>query len=232
MWALNPGQEQYEYGYGYILGGNGQDILYGAPQGLDKYGREVLYGDHFNANSLEGDDDIIYTGDSPEHTSTDYSGDKAYGGAGNDKIYGQGYARHTLFGSDGDDYVVGGKGNDRLYGDAYVTAPFFIEATGAPFDDSTTKGDDTIHGGEGDDFILAGPGDDYVYGDEGSDTLYGSYGDDTLWGGDGTDYIYTGFGWDTVFGGDGCDNIFSNDGGDVIWAGDCDPDADEETLQH
>jgi len=46
-------------------------------------------------------------------------GDLVQGGAGNDKIYGQGFASHMLYGNAGDDYVVGGKGDDQMFGDGY-----------------------------------------------------------------------------------------------------------------
>ena len=118
-----------------------------------------------------------------------------------------------------------------MFGDDYVYGYGIYNPTnGALNDYGQLAGDDTMHGEGGDDFMFGGPGDDYVYGGEGDDYVIGSYGDDTLWGDAGSDYIFTGTGWDTVFGGDGCDFIISHDGADVIWAGDCDPEADDETL--
>ena len=40
-----------------------------------------------------------------------------YGGAGNDKLYGQGDADHYFEGNAGDDLIFGGAGNNYLYGD-------------------------------------------------------------------------------------------------------------------
>ena len=84
---------------------------------------------------MDGDDDIIYTGDSPAHTVSSIVGDTVFGGAGNDRVYGQGFAPHTLYGNRGDDYIVGGKGDDFMYGDDNTPdGDGHISSTGAPFD--------------------------------------------------------------------------------------------------
>lgn len=196
--------------------------------------------DYQNLKDLGGDD-IIYTGNAVALADGSKTyGSFAFGGIGDDKIYGQGEGDDRLYGDWGDDFISGGEGADVLWGDdADISA---IAAGAATYTlenawDSTLmrykeygveSGDDTIYGGEGKDIIHAGAGHDYLYGDEGVDTIYASAGEDTIWGGEGGDLLYTGTGWDTVFGGPGCDYIYSQDGGDVIWGGDCDPVQDEE----
>ena len=259
IWAENPGQIETENDSNTLVGGNGADIIYGSIK------RDYLHGDWLNdngaedfdsddENDLEGGNDIIYTG-----VQNDGPGDKVYGGFGDDKLYGQGEARHILYGEYGDDQIWGGDGDDFIWGDDFSEASdrfgssqpalvpgeedgTFVLAEGevglaegqrwSHFDGGLMSGDDTLHGGKGNDYMWAGAGDDYVYGEEDDDLLYGGGGEDTLWGGDGEDQIFTGTGWDTVFGGDGCDRIYSQDGGDVIWGGDCDPNAEDATEQH
>ena len=244
IWALNPGQT-YDPARtngvkNTLQGGDDDDILYGSAA------KDYLYGD-FSWSPADpdfewlGGDDIIYTGNAEAATDGSMpNGSFAFGGVGDDKIYGQGEGDDYLFGDDGDDLISGGKGADTLWGD---DADIMTIAAGVPtytlenaWDAAEMRykeyglesGDDTIYGGEGKDIVHAGAGDDYVYGDEGVDTLYGSAGEDTIWGGDGGDLLFTGTGWDTVFGGPGCDYIYSQDGGDVIWGGDCDPAQDEK----
>ena len=136
VWGMNPGEMQHEGSYSYLHGGPGNDILYGAPQGKDEYGREYLFGD-YRTTSYEGtyertNDDIIYTGDSPEHSGPSYLGDKVYGGRGNDKLYGQGAAPHILYGNEGDDYMVGGSGDNVMHGDDYSAGPGWLFGAGRP----------------------------------------------------------------------------------------------------
>ena len=176
IWAVNPGQFQ-TLGYTgdsittQAEGGNGNDIIYGAPHDpSDMYGYEKLFGQFGTLSTTEDGDDIIYTGDS---SSTNAKGDLVYGRGGNDKLYGQGGANHSLYGESGDDLLVGGEGNDTLWGDDSDSA-FEWEATeGFTLDASVMIGDDTLYGGEGADMMYGGHGDDYLYGEEGDDYLYG-----------------------------------------------------------
>jgi len=78
IWSVNPGQFQT---LGYTTqslttlaeGGNGNDIIYGAPHDpSDVYGYEVLYGQFKTLSSEEDGDDIIYTGDSVAANVGDY----------------------------------------------------------------------------------------------------------------------------------------------------------------
>ena len=207
--------------------------MYGSP------GTDYLYGDFDPEGdySDEGGDDIIYTG---EAYGADY-GSLAFGGWGNDKIYGQGPGNDYLVGNWGDDKIWGGDGNDEIHGDDCGNedcndavdddedgpADGWDWTLHAYIDYGVEKGDDTIYGGQGEDEIYGGAGNDYLHGEEDADHIVGGAGEDTIWGGEGSDVLYTGSGWDTVFGGPGCDYIYSEDGGDVIWGGDCDPAAEE-----
>ena len=230
VWVNNPGQTQTDNDLSFLYGNNGNDILYGSVKA------DTLYSDWGEDEyATEGGDDIIYTG-----VSTDAAdGSEAFGGWGNDKIYGQGEGDDELQGGWGDDQIWGGDGDDFLWGDDFSEDTPDFEADLSldrltSLDYGIMSGDDTLHGGDGEDKIWAGAGDDFVYGDDDEDYLYGAGGEDTLWGGEGSDYIWTGTGWDTVFGGPGCDSIYSQDGGDVIWGGDCEPedeiDADDHTF--
>lgn len=96
------------------------------------------------------------------------------GGAGGD----------TIFGLDGDDYIVGGR--DSLASrDINNTIP--IE----DLDDQTESddGNDALYGGRGNDTILGGAGDDLLDGGDGDDVLMGQDGADTFRGGAGVDTV-------------------------------------------
>lgn len=223
IWAENPGQVETEDDVNEILGNNGNDIIYGSIK------KDKLYGDWARDSvdatinpagrrkyDTEGGDDIIYTGVSIDGAE-DGGGDYVHGGWGDDKIYGQGVAYHSLYGEFGDDMIWGGDGNDNIYGDDYnsnSSERIFADANPAnprftSIDYGVMSGNDTLYGGKGSDYMHGGAGDDYIHGEDDADFLYGDGGEDTLWGGDGDDIIYTGTGWDTVFGGDGCDLIYS-----------------------
>ena len=68
-------------------------------------------------NDLEGGDDIIYTGVALGTDSQEAAGDYVRGGFGDDKLYGQGDADHSLYGEYGDDQIWGGDGDDFIVGD-------------------------------------------------------------------------------------------------------------------
>ena len=218
IWAENPGQTETISDINILHGGNGADIIYGSAKADKLYGDWKRDSDDTGINSsyqsfdLEGGDDIIYTGVGDVEGE---EGDHVHGGFGDDKIYGQGKANHTLYGEYGDDHIWGGLGDDVIWGDDANDVLLFANSTDpvglrwSSLDQGIMSGDDTLHGGEGDDYVFGGAGDDYLYGEDGDDQLVGGGGEDTLWGGDGDDYIYTGTGWDTVFGGNGCDYIFS-----------------------
>ncbi len=115
---------------------------------------------------------------------------EAYGGDGDDFIYGIANGRNLLHGDAGDDFIQGGfNSHDTLYGGA---------------------GNDTLSAGNYYDFLSrqniystvgvwmdGGPGDDALYGGQGNDTIYGGDGDDWIAGGRGNNRLYGGVGLDT-----------------------------------
>lgn len=77
----------------------------------------------------------------------------AYGGAGNDTIWGNTYNDY-LRGESGNDSLLGYSGNDTLTGDG---------------------GNDTLLGESGNDSLLGGLGNDSLFGGDGSDIIDGFY---------------------------------------------------------
>lgn len=96
------------------------------------------------------------------------------GGAGGD----------TIFGLDGDDYIVGGR--DTL-ASRDINNTIAIE----DLEDQTETDDgaDALYGGRGNDTILGGAGDDLLDGGDGDDVLMGQAGADTFRGGAGVDTV-------------------------------------------
>ncbi|MFE6967517.1 calcium-binding protein [Agromyces sp. NPDC057679] len=109
------------------------------------------------------------------------------GGAGADRVYGEGGADNA-YGGSGADLVHGNGGADHLYGET---------------------GDDEVWGDGGDDFGYGGPGGDVVFGNAGSDQLHGQEGGDLIVGGhyglSGADV------GDTMYGGPDDDRAFGDD---------------------
>jgi Ca2+-binding RTX toxin-like protein len=103
--------------------------------------------------------------------------DRHLGGAGPDRLYGDGEPYHTDS-SNLDDLIYGAGGGDTLIGDNYW------------------RGDPSTHGGE--DILLGGAGDDSLDGGYGNDVLDAGAGDDSLSGGGGADVLDGGAGDDTA----------------------------------
>ncbi|MBP1859670.1 calcium-binding protein [Rhizobium herbae] len=97
-------------------------------------------------------------------------------GKGSDRYDGSlGVLDGTVFGGDGQDFLIGGKGDESFIG-------------GADADDiDGGAGNDDIAGDGGTDRLTGGAGDDEIYGGSGSDTLDGGIGADFLSGGTGSD---------------------------------------------
>jgi Ca2+-binding RTX toxin-like protein len=92
-----------------------------------------------------------------------------------DIIYGVPVTDATIYGLNGNDYIIGGSGNTKLYG------------------------------GDGNDDINAGFGNAQMYGGKGNDVLVGGEGNNVILGGPGNDQLYAGTGTDTLIGGTGAD---------------------------
>jgi Ca2+-binding RTX toxin-like protein len=166
-----------------LFGTSGDDVIR-AKDGQDEVrgagGNDRIYGEG-DGDSLYGDsgDDTIH-GDGGSIMSVDYisggtgadtihgdSGDASRGhrdtiegGAGDDKIWGNGGGDHLvggdghdeIHGQDGDDTLIGEDGDDKLYGEAE---------------------DDRLTGGDGDDELRGGTGDDRFWMDKGDDLIDG-----------------------------------------------------------
>jgi len=111
--------------------------------------------------------------------------DRLNGGAGNDRLYGEGLpgdalpafagfntleggaGNDTLIGSNGGDRLSGGDGNDVLYGEGLPGKS-----------QSRSVGLNTLEGGAGNDSLIGGDGADTLLGGAGADTLTGGKGQD------------------------------------------------------
>jgi Ca2+-binding RTX toxin-like protein len=172
-------------------------------------------------------------------------GDRAFGGAGNDRITASNSAALVDGGTGNDTIMItdggfrgafvteidGGDGNDNITGSAEAELivggteasrlPADIRAT-ANLSDAPGLDDDVIDGGGGDDEIYGGRGQDDIRGGLGNDSLYGGSGNDTIDGGLGNDVIDGGAGDDTLTdttdGQAGIIRISGGDGNDTITA--------------
>jgi Ca2+-binding RTX toxin-like protein len=116
------------------------------------------------------------------------------GGAGNDRLQGDGTA-NVLSGGARHDILIGGRGNDRLDGGS---------------------GSDHLDGGAGADLLDGGAGNDYLQGGLGNDRLDGGNGNDHLQGGAGNDRRDGGAGNDRLVGGGGDDVLRGGTGADLF----------------
>ena len=241
-------------GSNWIRGGDGADMIKGAPTGADDMADVLLGG--------MGDDNI-------------------YGGAGNDSIWG-GEGDDSLQGQGGDDSLTGGPGADKLYGGSivdpdtgehedagndtasYKDSPEAVKinlnaksiitgeseptAEGGDADGDTLVGienltgsdhADLLQGADGESNVLVGgKGDDWdnpfttrvkeggLFGMSGDDTLSGGAGMDWLDGGDGVDDLWGGAGDDLIKGGMGDDFSFRGMMGGEVAADDAAIDRD------
>lgn len=158
---------------------------------------------------------VAYGGDGDDTLYGSNSSDYLAGGDGNDKLFGLGGA-DRLEGDLGDDTIHGGPGDDRLFG--YIGNDTIVTGLG---DDYTIagSGNDNIVNAGGADFIEAGSGNDRITGGPDFDQIRGNYGDDVINGGGGNDFILASFGDDRVVGGEGNDSIFAGQGNDFVSAG-------------
>ena len=163
------------------------------------------------------------------------------GGAGNDRLYGNGMG-NLLNGGDGNDVLAGFAGNDTLIGGAgrdrlmpglgndtvdgglgADTVDYSDTALGWTVDislHSATAGLPFLgvykHTLSGIENVTTGSGNDTVYGDKGANIITGNAGDDSLSGGEGNDTLYGRDGSDTLAGGAGIDRLFGGADDDVF----------------
>lgn len=125
----------------------------------------------------------------------------AYGGSGDDTIYGSSL-NNRLYGQDGNDTIYSGGGHDEAWGG---------------------RGNDTIS--------VAGNSDGVKFhGEAGNDTLVGSFNNDFLDGGDGADVLRGLGGNDYVRGGPGDDTLYFLDDERFSGGGQYDGGAGSDTL--
>ncbi|MEZ6097972.1 MAG: SdrD B-like domain-containing protein [Pirellulaceae bacterium] len=148
-----------------------------------------------------------------------------HGGPGNDRLTGSGMAVNTIYGDDGNDWLVGGSQSDTIEGGAGDDS---IEGLGGDDTLLGDSGDDDLDGGDGQDTLRGGEGDDELDGGaDGDFELSGGAGDDRLDGGEGDDILLVGGpGNDVIQGGVGVDTLKGEDGDDLLDGGD-----DGDTLE-
>lgn len=155
------------------------------------------------------------------------------------------FARVTIYGNSGNDFLVGHDGHDRIYGGEGDDEIVAYDEDDTHIDGDWLYGDggcDEITGSIGDDFISLGPlneecgdfqvgkgasGEDTLFGTAGRDFLYGCFpetamdetDDNLIFGLDGIDYIHGSDGDDDIYGGDGPDIIVGRGGHDLIVGG-------------
>lgn len=226
--------------YSFLMGGAGNDVLYGAAHSEVHGGRDddLMFGaanttnmhgddgnDTMTGTALRGDDGndlLTLLPDGPKIHFSRY----ANGGKGNDTIQGSSsgdyiqddYGNNLLFGGDGQDVVASGFGTDTIYG-------------GNGFDGINSSGNNVrLFGEAGNDRIMLSYGNGSLFGGAGNDTIqssdvtigskiYGGTGDDLL-----ANLSSLGFDQDgntgTVWmGGDGNDSISGTRGSDTIYGG-------------
>ena len=178
-----------------IMGGGGDDKIYGGPNPADAHKMES---DITNADTLHGDggNDMIFGG---------AGGDTLRGGAGNDMLHG-GSGADTVYGGAGSDLIHADKADLMIVGDVMRDDTATDEdESGAMMGDVDTisfarLGDDTIGSGTDDwtigenateigpdafgiENVIGTQGDDYITGIAGANVIEGGEGGDTLSGG-------------------------------------------------
>ncbi|MDL2207757.1 VWA domain-containing protein [Desulfovibrio sp. OttesenSCG-928-M16] len=190
-----------------VLGGAGNDILFGDVMNTDKLAQDKGVqlpdgsGWHVFA-TLEADTGANAAWDRNETVkyiqenlaelgeaagATQGGHDLLIGGTGNDTIYGQ----------DGNDVIVGGDLNfadkhgqdayDALIGSAHANsetaegvAAYLKEHFDQIGDGTAADGNNHLYGGVGNDIIIGGGGNDLIVGGEGDDIMFGGAGSDTF----------------------------------------------------
>ncbi|WP_187363406.1 putative Ig domain-containing protein [Massilia frigida] len=193
-----------------LLGGTGDDRISG------RAGDDVMEGNDGD-DAIDGDG--ISTPDLFTTLPTSMHGhDFIDGGAGNDRLSGQG----------GSDVVFGGAGNDNISGD--TSGKTDDKSYAAP----QYHGEDYLDGEGGNDYLEGGGKNDTLYGGSGADSLWGDtsaanltspsdnaliWGDDYLDGEEGDDFLTGGGGDDVLFGGIGSDNMWGDSADSTSSAG-------------
>jgi Ca2+-binding RTX toxin-like protein len=210
-----------------IQGGPGNDTIYAMA------GNDFVGGGSGN--------DTINLGAGNDIANGDSGNDSLTGGSGNDFLAGSAGV-DQLFGNAGDDWLIGGhyvaagvapleldgdmldggSGADVLLGDSW--------SAGAPFEEGTFGGNDTLLGGDQDDFLGGQVGNDKLFGGNGNDDLAGGSGHDILLGEGGADALAGGDGRDVLIGGIDADTLDGGADDDILIAGTTAHDANDAAL--
>jgi Ca2+-binding RTX toxin-like protein len=221
-----------------LVGGDGNDVMTGGA------GADILVGGAGIDTASYAGATVGLTADltRPAGNTGDAAGDfysgieNLTGGAGNDRLVGDGSV-NVLDGGAGDDVLVGGAGADTLIGGAGIDTASYANASAGVTANLTTPatntgdaaGDtynaienligsgfaDILTGNTVANLLDGGFGNDTLDGGAGNDTLFGRGGDDTLLGGAGTDSLDGGTGNDTLDGGAGADTMIGGFGDDT-----------------
>jgi Ca2+-binding RTX toxin-like protein len=201
-----------------ILGGNGNDTLWGDSNPLDP-------DDVLNSGWLSGDDLMIGgNGDDIYHVNSAGDDVEEGPGQGNDTVITQ-VNGYTLTANVENLVLQEQDRSGTLNANGTVTtvislgAPAAVDAGGNTLDNHITgnSNDNRLWGYEGNDTLLGNDGDDTLYGFTGNDSLEGGDGDDELWGDQNNDTLLGGDGADTLFGGTGSDSMTGGAGNDTYW---------------
>jgi Ca2+-binding RTX toxin-like protein len=151
--------------------------------------------------------------------------DTAYGGDGNDVIFGgkSNAGHNTLYGGDGADFLFGGDAPDLIdggKGDDWIWGNSSGASVGGMDQLIGNDGNDHIFGGIGIDKLFGGNGDDFMYGGQDTDpTFFGGDGNDYMQGGTGSDFMNGDGGDDIMDGGPDVDQLFGGAGDDILRPG-------------
>ncbi len=224
--------------------GDGNNIIYGAASATTitlGRGNNTIYGGAGAMTIVAGDgNNTIVGGDGNDVITVGVGNNTIWGGAGNETITAGG-GTNTIWGGLGNNTIsiVNGNGNNVIFGNGPGGAPTgpantrvataTTTITGTVIsDDSTTGGNNIIHGGNGNDFIFGGGGNNTITGGAGNDVIFGSTGTITLDGNrgvvqakatatvGGANTITGGGGDSIIFGGNGANTIASGAGSDAI----------------
>ena len=192
-----------------VLGGSGDDIIYGGNQGdylLGGAGIDHIYGRLGNDTLVGGrDSDYLDAGDGDDTIYFDNLDSGVIGGTGRDTgvLYGATAAVYVNLPGDQLESVDGSASPFNNVFDA-TTATYAVSVWGG-------SGNDNIIGGSQGDRLFGGAGKDQLYGNGGNDILVGNIGDDSLDGGTGDDTLYYDSLDSRIYGGVGYDTGMASD---------------------
>ena len=168
--------------------GGGNDTIYGGPGSnyiVGGQGNDVLYGDEALGNALNaqaGDNDIIGDNNTPG------------GAVGNDQIYAYGSGNNVILGDNGQIYRSVQVDNWQNMIWATDPAPFNDIIRQVATYDELIGGNDTIVSGNGMDRIFGQAGNDTITDGNGSDEVIGGLGSNNITVGSGDDTVLAGEG--------------------------------------